>query len=148
MGLVSSSQEGQDVMVSTLIIPFSARQLLNLDEKDSFDGKIKELVNSWSTRSIAQSTPLNTTKNKSHLSEEHEESNNDLKTIEEYVFKLLPADSVELTHVIDRIITSVGIYLGNGSFINSSSSKGVTISDINDPYYWKSKFFYGTRIFN
>ena len=52
------------------------------------------------------------------------------------------------TYEIDRIITSVGIYLGNGSFINSSSSKGVTISDINDPYYWKSKFFYGTRIFN
>tara|TARA_B110000238_G_scaffold98815_1_gene107602 strand:+ start:750 stop:1331 length:582 start_codon:yes stop_codon:yes gene_type:complete len=52
------------------------------------------------------------------------------------------------TYKVDRIITSVGIYLGDGKFINSSSSKGVTVSDINDPYYWKEKFFFGTRIFN
>lgn len=52
------------------------------------------------------------------------------------------------TYEVDRIITSVGIYLGDGKFINSSSSKGVTVSEINDPYYWKQKFFYGTRILN
>ena len=52
------------------------------------------------------------------------------------------------TYKVDRIITSVGIYLGDGKFINSSSSKGVTVSDINDPYYWKEKFFFGTRILN
>ena len=52
------------------------------------------------------------------------------------------------TYEVNRIITSVGIYLGDGKFINSSSSKGVTVSDINDPYYWKEKFFFGTRIFN
>ena len=51
------------------------------------------------------------------------------------------------TYEIDRIITSVGIYLGDGKFINSSSNNGVSISEINDPYYWKEKFFYGTRIF-
>ena len=51
------------------------------------------------------------------------------------------------TYEVDRIITSVGIYLGNGKFINSSSNNGVSISEINDPYYWKEKFFYGTRIF-
>ena len=33
-------------------------------------------------------------------------------------------------------------------FIISSSSKGVTIADLNDQYYWKDKFFFGTRIFN
>jgi len=52
------------------------------------------------------------------------------------------------TYEVNRIITSVGIYLGDGKFINSSSSKGVTVSDIKDPYYWKEKFFFGTRIFN
>jgi cell wall-associated NlpC family hydrolase len=52
------------------------------------------------------------------------------------------------TYEVNRIITSVGIYLGDGEFINSSSSKGVTVSDINDPYYWKEKFFFGTRILN
>jgi len=51
------------------------------------------------------------------------------------------------TYEIDRIITSVGIYLGDGKFINSSSNNGVSISEINDPYYWKEKFFYGTKIF-
>ena len=52
------------------------------------------------------------------------------------------------TYEVNRIITSVGIYLGDGKFINSSSSKGVTVSDIKDPYYWKEKFFFGTRILN
>lgn len=64
--------------------------------------------------------------------------------------KLRRADLVFFfdTYEVNRIITSVGIYLGDGNFIHSSSSKGVTICDINDPYYWKDKFFYGTRIFN
>jgi cell wall-associated NlpC family hydrolase len=52
------------------------------------------------------------------------------------------------TYEINRIITSVGIYLGDGNFIHSSSSEGVKISQVNDPYYWKDKFFYGTRILN
>jgi len=51
------------------------------------------------------------------------------------------------TYDINRIITSVGLYLGEGSFLNSSSKDGVSESDINDPYYWKEKFFFGTRIF-
>jgi len=52
------------------------------------------------------------------------------------------------TYEINRIITSVGIYIGNGEFIHSSTSDGVAVSLINDPYYWKDKFFYGTRILN
>ena len=51
------------------------------------------------------------------------------------------------TYETERLITSVGIYLGKNKFINSSSTKGVSISEINDPYYWKDKFFFGTRIF-
>ena len=52
------------------------------------------------------------------------------------------------TYEVNRIITSVGIYLGNGDFVHSSSSEGVKVSKLNDPYYWKDKFFYGTRILN
>ena len=52
------------------------------------------------------------------------------------------------TYEINRLITSVGIYLGDGKFLNSSSKEGVSISDINDPFYWKQKFIFGTRIFN
>ena len=51
------------------------------------------------------------------------------------------------TYEVDRIITSVGIYLGDNKFLNSSSNNGVTKSDLNDPYYWSDKFFFGTRIF-
>ena len=51
------------------------------------------------------------------------------------------------TYPAERLITSVGIYLGENEFINSSSINGVSISEINDPYFWKDKFFFGTRIF-
>jgi len=51
------------------------------------------------------------------------------------------------TYETDRIITSVGIYLGENKFLNSSSNNGVSESDINDPFYWSDKFFFGTRIF-
>ena len=51
------------------------------------------------------------------------------------------------TYDVDRIVTSVGIYLGEDKFLNSSSNNGVSESDINDPYYWSDKFFFGTRIF-
>ena len=51
------------------------------------------------------------------------------------------------TYEVDRIITSVGLYLGEGAFLNSSTNEGVSESDINDPYFWKDKFFFGTRIF-
>ena len=51
------------------------------------------------------------------------------------------------TYDVDRIVTSVGIYLGEDKFLNSSSNNGVSESDINDPYYWADKFFFGTRIF-
>ena len=51
------------------------------------------------------------------------------------------------TYDVDRIVTSVGIYLGEDKFLNSSTNNGVSESDINDPYYWSDKFFFGTRVF-
>ena len=51
------------------------------------------------------------------------------------------------TYEVDRIITSVGLYIGENKFINSSTNEGVSVSEIDDPYYWKNKFFFGTRIF-
>ena len=52
------------------------------------------------------------------------------------------------TYNTPRTVTHAGIYLGNGKFIHASSSKGVIISDIYDPYYWGDKYIFGTRLVN
>ena len=42
-------------------------------------------------------------------------------------------------------ITHIGIYLGDNRFAHASSSRGVVISNLNEPYY--SRYFYkGGRI--
>jgi NlpC/P60 family/S-layer homology domain len=38
-----------------------------------------------------------------------------------------------------------GIYVGNGNFVHASSSKGIMISSINDPYYWGSRYLGARR---
>ncbi|MBX0316847.1 C40 family peptidase [Planococcus glaciei] len=45
-------------------------------------------------------------------------------------------------------VSHAGIYIGNNNFIHTSSSKGVMISSINDPYYWGSKYVGAKRVFN
>ncbi len=44
-------------------------------------------------------------------------------------------------------ITHSGIYIGNNEFIHTSSTVGVTITSLTDPY-WNEKFIFGTRVFN
>ncbi|MFT3701384.1 MAG: C40 family peptidase [Agriterribacter sp.] len=58
---------------------------------------------------------------------------------------LSEGDLVFFKTVGDNVVSHVGMYLDNGKFINSSSSKGVSIADINDPY-WKSKLVGAGRI--
>jgi len=43
-------------------------------------------------------------------------------------------------------VSHAGIYIGNGKFAHSSSSKGVSISKLNDPYYWGSKYIGAKRV--
>ncbi|WP_432354534.1 NlpC/P60 family protein [Sporosarcina sp. A2] len=45
-------------------------------------------------------------------------------------------------------VSHVGIYIGSSKFIHASTSQGVTISSINDPYYWKSKYVGAKRVAN
>ncbi|MFW5820538.1 MAG: C40 family peptidase [Bacteroidota bacterium] len=45
-----------------------------------------------------------------------------------------------------RFITHSGIYAGNNEFIHTSSSRGVTITSL-DNSWWNEKFIFGTRIF-
>ncbi|RBW67602.1 C40 family peptidase [Bacillus taeanensis] len=39
-----------------------------------------------------------------------------------------------------------GIYVGSGKFIHASSSKGITISSVNNPYYWGPRYIGAKRI--
>ena len=43
-------------------------------------------------------------------------------------------------------ITHVGIYLGNNSFIHASTSSGVVITPLQNPW-WSARFVFGTRVF-
>lgn len=45
-----------------------------------------------------------------------------------------------------RGVSHVGMYIGNGSFIHSASSKGVSIAKLNDPYYWGNKYVGAKRV--
>jgi murein DD-endopeptidase / murein LD-carboxypeptidase len=44
-------------------------------------------------------------------------------------------------------ITHAGIYIGDNKFIHTSSTVGVTITSLSDPW-WHEKFIFGTRVFN
>jgi len=39
----------------------------------------------------------------------------------------------------------VGIYVGNGQFISATTSEGVRIRSLNDPYYWGARFTRATN---
>ncbi|MDP9067601.1 MAG: C40 family peptidase [Actinomycetota bacterium] len=39
-----------------------------------------------------------------------------------------------------------GIYIGRGKFISSTSSDGVRVRSLYDPYYWGPRFVGGTRV--
>jgi cell wall-associated NlpC family hydrolase len=53
--------------------------------------------------------------------------------------QLKPADLV-FFNTTGQPYSHVGIYIGNGQFISATSSKGVTISNLNDPYYWGARY--------
>lgn len=58
---------------------------------------------------------------------------------------LQPGDLVFFSFVGNGVVSHVGIYLGDGQFINASSSKGVTVYVIGP--YWKSIYVGARRVF-
>lgn len=58
---------------------------------------------------------------------------------------LSEGDLIFFKTVGDNVVSHVGMYLDNGKFVNSSSSKGVSIASINDPY-WKQRLVGAGRI--
>jgi murein DD-endopeptidase / murein LD-carboxypeptidase len=51
------------------------------------------------------------------------------------------------TYTTPKLITHVGLYLGNNEMIHTSTKRGVSISPT-DNTYWKPRYLFGTRIFN
>src|SRR5450432_1790214 len=45
----------------------------------------------------------------------------------------------------EKIVSHVGLYLGNRMFVNSSSSKGVSIANLDDPY-WRKMYVGAGRV--
>lgn len=58
---------------------------------------------------------------------------------------LAEGDIIFFRTLKDKIVSHVGIYLQNGMFVNSSSSKGVSIASLQLPY-WKTKYVACGRI--
>ncbi len=46
----------------------------------------------------------------------------------------------------NNFITHSGIFLGDNKFIHTSSSEGVTITSLDDPW-WNERYLFGTRVF-
>lgn len=49
-------------------------------------------------------------------------------------------------NTMGRGVSHVGIYIGSNNFIHASTSQGVMISSINDPYYWGSRYVGAKRV--
>ena len=43
-------------------------------------------------------------------------------------------------------VSHVGIYIGDGKMIHSQTGKGVSYSNVNDPYYWGSRYIGAKRV--
>ncbi len=61
---------------------------------------------------------------------------------------LRPGDLVFFirTYSTSRLITHSGIFIGEGRFIHTSSSRGVIITSMDDPW-WSERYLLATRIF-
>lgn len=60
--------------------------------------------------------------------------------------QLAPGDLV-FFNTGDGSYSHVGIYIGNGQFISATSSDGVRVRSLSDPYYWGSRFTRATNPF-
>lgn len=50
------------------------------------------------------------------------------------------------TYTTSRLVTHSGIYLGDGRFVHTSSSRGVMISDMDGSGYWSEHYLFATRL--
>lgn len=58
----------------------------------------------------------------------------------------LQAGDLVFFNTSGRGVSHVGIYIGSNNFIHASTSRGVMVSSINDPYYWGSRYVGAKRV--
>lgn len=58
---------------------------------------------------------------------------------------LIPGDLVFFTTNGKGTVSHAGMYIGDNNFIHASTSNGIMISSLDDPYYWKSKYIGAKR---
>lgn len=58
----------------------------------------------------------------------------------------LKAGDLVFFNTTGKRVSHVGIYIGSNNFIHASTSQGVMISSINDPYYWGSRYIGARRV--
>lgn len=62
--------------------------------------------------------------------------------------KNLQAGDLVFFNTNGKGVSHAGIYVGSNNFIHASTSKGVMISSINDPYYWGKRYIGAKRVKN
>lgn len=71
----------------------------------------------------------------------------DQNTVGEAVKKAnLQAGDLVFFTTTSSSISHVGIYIGDNQFISATTSKGVKIDSLNDPYYWGSRYVGAKRV--
>lgn len=58
----------------------------------------------------------------------------------------LQAGDLVFFNTTGRGVSHVGIYVGNGKFAHASSSRGVRVDKLNDPYYWGKRYIGAKRV--
>lgn len=58
----------------------------------------------------------------------------------------LAAGDLVFFNTSGRGVSHVGIYVGGGKFAHASTSKGVRVDKLNDPYYWGKRYVGAKRI--
>lgn len=63
--------------------------------------------------------------------------------------KLKPGDLIFFTktYKTKNLISHAGIVVEDAKMLHASSSKGVSVTNINNPYYWDKYYLFGTDIF-
>lgn len=58
----------------------------------------------------------------------------------------LEAGDLVFFNTTGKGVSHVGIYIGNGEFAHASTSRGVRVDKLSDPYYWGDRYIGAKRV--